>query len=344
MHEKMMRMHQMGGNNEQAKLSSYEVALKAKAQIAEGTYSFTFEKPKGFQFKAGQHIRMTLVNPPETDSEGNSRFWTLASTPQDKDLVIAMRMRDTAFKRVLSSMTIGTKVVIQIRQHVHAGAFALHDDNSRPAVFIVGGIGIVPAYSMIKDVLERKLNYALVLFYSNRRPEDAPFLSELQKLTKQHPNFTLVATMTEADKSTQKWNGKTGYIDQALLEKYTRKLPSPIYYIAGLPDMVTAMKKLLAVEKVNNSHIRSEEFGGFTMSHSIKNRSATKGVFIAAFVAILIVAMIAIHVFASSKLLEVSHNKSHVEKQLVALFILAMVGVVIIKVKLIRNHRQGKHR
>jgi ferredoxin-NADP reductase len=53
----------------------FEVALKNKKQIAEGTYAFSFEKPKGFHFRAGQHVRMTLINPPETDSEGNSRFF-----------------------------------------------------------------------------------------------------------------------------------------------------------------------------------------------------------------------------------------------------------------------------
>ena len=82
------------------KKAEFEVALKGKKQIAEGTMAFVFEKPNGFQFRAGQHIRMTLIDPSETDNEDNSRLFSLASTPQDADLVIAMRMRDTAFKRV----------------------------------------------------------------------------------------------------------------------------------------------------------------------------------------------------------------------------------------------------
>jgi hypothetical protein len=57
---------------------------------------------------------MTLIDPPETDSEGSSRFFSLANSPQEKDLIIAMRMRDTAFKRVLGRMQIGEKVLIEI--------------------------------------------------------------------------------------------------------------------------------------------------------------------------------------------------------------------------------------
>ena len=55
---------------------SFEIALKDKRQIAERTYEFIFEKPKNFLFTAGQHVRMTLLNPPETDGKGNSRFLT----------------------------------------------------------------------------------------------------------------------------------------------------------------------------------------------------------------------------------------------------------------------------
>src|SRR3989344_4099611 len=78
--------------------ASFEVDLKSKNQIAKGTYEFVFEKPKGFHFNAGQHLRMTLLNPSETDKKGNSRFLTLANTPQDNDLVVAMRMTYSAFK------------------------------------------------------------------------------------------------------------------------------------------------------------------------------------------------------------------------------------------------------
>src|SRR5882724_2711652 len=249
------------------KIVGYEVALKSKQQIAEGTYAFVFEKPKGFHFGAGQHIRMTLINPSETDSEGNSRFFSLASTPQDADLVIAMRMRDTAFKRVLGRMQIGEKALIQILLDIPHGAFALHDDASKPAVMLAGGIGVVPAYSMIKDATQRNLPHKIFLFYSNRRPEDAPYLDELQGLAKQNPSFKLIVTMTEPEKSAHSWQGETGLINHSMLRRYVDDLQSPIYYIAGLPEMVSAMKKLLTDLGINEGYIQAEEFSGFTMEH-----------------------------------------------------------------------------
>src|SRR5215216_404058 len=246
------------------KKAAFEVALKGKKQIAEGTIAFVFEKPNAFHFKAGQHIRMTLINPPESDVEGNSRFFSLANSPQEKDLLIAMRMRNTAFKRVLERTQIGDKVLIEMRLESPHGSFALHDDASKPAVFLIGGIGIVPAFSMIKDAIERKLLHTIFLFYSNRR-QDAPLLDELKILAEQNPSFKLIATMTQS--SAKSWRGETGHIDHAMLKRYVDDLKSPIYYIAGLPDIVSAMRTLLKDSGVNEDSIRAEEFSGFTLEH-----------------------------------------------------------------------------
>jgi ferredoxin-NADP reductase len=250
----------------QSPLAAYEVALKEKKQLAEGTIAFMFEKPNGFHFRAGQHIRMTLLNPPETDSEGNSRFFSLANAPHEKDLVIALRMRDTAFKRVLGRLPSGDKVRIEIRLHSPQGSFALHDDPSQPAVFLSGGIGIVPAFSMMKDATERKLPHQMVLFYSNRRPEDAPFLDELEQVAKHHPSFTLIATMTRPDQSATSWRGETGFITHSMLKKYVDDLRSPMYSLAGLPEMASAMKTMLTASGVREENIRAEEFTGFNLN------------------------------------------------------------------------------
>ena len=53
-----------------------------------------------------------------------------------------------------------------------------------------------------------------------------------------------------------------------MLKRYVDDLKSPIYYIAGLPDIVSAMRTLLKDSGVNEDSIRAEEFSGFTMDHT----------------------------------------------------------------------------
>ncbi len=341
-----MHGHGMSGHSgppDPKNIVVYEVALKGKKQIAKGTYSFVFEKPKDLKFKAGQHIRMSLINPSETDLEGNSRFFSIASTPNDIDLVFAMRMRNTAFKRVLGQMKTGDRVTIQMRLDNLHESFTLHEDASRPAVFIIGGIGIVPAFSMIKDALERKLPYKMFLFYSNRRPEDAPFLDELQALTKQNPSFKLVATMTDSEKSAKAWRGETGKIDQTLLKKYIDKLEHSIYYVAGLPEMVSAMRTMLTDSGVNQVNIHAEEFTGFNLNELHRAPSHIKKSHVALVaIAVGVIAMIVVHAGAATSIFHglSSLSLTNPASYLTLGFILVVIAV---KLKLVAmGFRHGK--
>ncbi len=313
---------------------SYKLTLKSKKQIAHGTYAFFFEKPKEFNFNAGQHVRMTLINPPDTDSEGNSRFFSFASSPQEQELLFAMRMRDTAFKKVLGAMQKGDKVLIEMLLHSPPGSLALHKDVSKPAIFLIGGIGIVPAFSMINDAIEKKLGHKIFLFYSNRRPVDAPFLEELQNLTKQNPSFKLIATMTQSERQTKLWQGETGKINRSMLKKYLGNLESPIYYIAGLPKMVSAMRKMLIDIGINEDNMRSEEFTGFNLNemHNTTNHNGKRHLIFIALGSVILV-MVALHVFAATSLLESGIGVSFLKNPIFYFMIILMLIIVPLKLK-----------
>ena len=55
--------------------------LLGRRDVADGTMAFEFEKPAGWTFDAGQFIDMTLLNPEETDTEGDTRGFSIASAP-----------------------------------------------------------------------------------------------------------------------------------------------------------------------------------------------------------------------------------------------------------------------
>jgi len=233
--------------------------LRRSEHVAEGTMAFHFARPGGFEFRAGQTIDLTLLNPPETDAEGNTRTFSLAGAPFDAHLMITTRMRDSAFKRVLGKASPGLDVKIE----GPSGSFVLHRKTEKPGVFLAGGIGITPFLSMVRQMAHDKTAHQLYLFFSNRRPEDAPFLELLAETAKQNPNFHLIATMTEMDKSHRAWSGETGVIDREMLTRHLPSLDGPIFYVAGPADMVTAMRNMLAEAQVDEDDVRSEEFAGY---------------------------------------------------------------------------------
>jgi ferredoxin-NADP reductase len=229
-----------------------------KEEVAEGTQAFHFQRPADFQFKAGQYMNVTLVEPQETDAEGNMRSFSIASAPFEADLTVATRMRDTAFKRVLKVMPPGKEVSIA----GPFGSFVLRQD-SRPAVFLAGGIGITPFRSILLQAAHQRLSRRLFLFYSNRRPEDAPFLEELLGLESPTDGIRVIGTMTDMQKSRRPWQGETGYINGEMLAKYVEDLAAPIYYGAGPPGLVAAMRKMLSEAGIREDDLITEEFSGY---------------------------------------------------------------------------------
>ncbi|MEO6874222.1 MAG: FAD-dependent oxidoreductase [Opitutaceae bacterium] len=202
---------------------------------------------------------VTLLHPRETDAEGDTRYFSIASAPQEDFLMVATRLRDTAFKRQLPNLPLGTEVKID----APSGSLRLHNNPVRAAVFLVGGIGITPVRSILLRAAHGKLAHRIFLFYANRRPEDAAFLEELTDLEKENPHFKLIATMTGMAKSTRAWGGETRRVDQALLDKYLGGEQSPVYYVIGPPGMVKGTREMLNRTGVDDDNIRAEDFGGY---------------------------------------------------------------------------------
>jgi ferredoxin-NADP reductase len=167
-------------------------------------------------------------------------------------------MRDTAFKRALKALPDGARVKLT----GPIGQFTLADV-ARPAVFIAGGIGITPFMSMLRQAARDWSPQRLLLLYSNRRPEDAAFLGELQELERQNRNFRLVATMTEMTKSARAWGGETGFVSADLIKREVDGLVAPAYYVVGPPAMVVAMQDTLGRMGITGDDILTEEFYGY---------------------------------------------------------------------------------
>ncbi|HEU4353386.1 MAG TPA: FAD-dependent oxidoreductase [Burkholderiales bacterium] len=238
-------------------MPSHRVKLEGREPIAEGTLALRFEKPAGFAFRAGQAVVLELLDPPAADGQ-KRRTFSLVSAPFESTLVIATRVRDTAFKRALHALPDGASVKLT----GPIGQFGLADAG-RPAVFIAGGIGITPFMSMLRQAGRERSTQSLLLLYSNRRPEDAAFLAELQELVRNNTSFRLFATMTDMASSARKWDGERGSLNADLIRRCAGGLAAPVYYVVGPPAMVLAMQETLRGAGVAADDIRSEEFYGY---------------------------------------------------------------------------------
>ena len=154
----------------------FQSALLSREVVAERTMSFRFANPADWSYRAGQFVDITLLDPLETDAEGNTRGFSISTAPREDVIAITTRLRDTAFKRVLQQVPPGTEVKIE----GSFGDLGLHHAD-RPAVLLAGGIGITPFRSILVEAIGGgSLPYRVVLPtpIDGRRTPRSPTSSE----------------------------------------------------------------------------------------------------------------------------------------------------------------------
>jgi ferredoxin-NADP reductase len=240
-------------------MSTLEVRLEGREHVAAGTIAFHFSKPPGFSFEAGQAIDLILGDASTTSVQNARHAFSIVSAPTEPRLTITTRMRYTAFKRALGALAIGSTA----RLEGPFGSFNWYEDRERPLALVAGGIGITPFISILRQAEHETSRGPMCLLYSNRRPEEAAFLPELEDMARRDSGFRLLTTMTQMNKTTRPWQGETAWINEALIRKAVSNLAAPIYYVAGPPAMVVAVRQMLTAGGVGDEHVRSEEFFGY---------------------------------------------------------------------------------
>lgn len=236
-------------------MTNYSLQLKDSYEIADQTMAFVFEKPADFTFQAGQYVVMTLPTLLFPDDRRGMRSLSIASAPADEDLVFAMRITESGFKKTINALKKGDEVTITQA----LGHFTLPSSDARPIVFLIGGIGITPVRSILRQAVFEKDTRPFTLFFSNRRPEDAPFASEMQSFSGLH--YTCVDTLTAFDGMCE-WSEERGYICREMLEKYLPSGEETLYYMVGGMAFLSAMETMLRAMNVPTERIKKDPFTG----------------------------------------------------------------------------------
>ena len=215
-----------------------------KKEIGKDTFSFYFSRPEEFAFLAGQYNRWTLPIM-AADGKGSSRFFTISSSPfAGNFLTLTAKVGTSDFKKALLQIREGDTISI----FGPMGQLVLDETDTREKVFLAGGMGITPFYSMLIYASQKNLNLPFTLIAAFSFPEEAVFFEQLTGIVKAHPNIGFFYTRG---------------ISQGLIKKYVKNIPNSVFYIAGPPPMVKGVRKTLEELRIPEEDIRVEEFSGY---------------------------------------------------------------------------------
>ena len=201
------------------------------------------------------------------DPKGPIRHFTIASSPTEDFIMISTRIRDTPYKKRLSSLEEGAKVKVRGPE----GKFVLHEDYSKAAVLLSGGIGVTPFRSMIKYATDKQLPLKINMFDSNRDQANILYKNEFDECLNTNRNLKIIYTITAAEEqgqasSSSSWKGERGIINKTILTKFltTSELNNSVFYVCGPPGMLKAMQNLLQDDlHIPKERIKVEEFTGY---------------------------------------------------------------------------------
>ncbi len=232
-------------------------ALTKRETVAGQIMLVRFRKPSDFRFIAGQFVFITVPDRGIRDEEGLRKPFSIASTPFESELIFAVRITDSAFKRTLGEMPPGSAVTIEDA----VGSFVLPDDTTIPLVFLAGGIGVAPFRSLVLQAAHDRTGHRITLFYSSRFPDEAVFLNELEAADAQSSDIAVLSTVTRGTGGAR-WKGLTGRIGAEMIEDRCREWPDALYYVSGPPAMVDGMRATLDGMGIDHRRIKREIWAG----------------------------------------------------------------------------------
>jgi len=199
-----------------------EIKEEVSGARAIKTFRTQFLEGNGFSHRSGQCAMLSVFG------KGESMI-SISSSPLVKDYLQFSILKMGRVTSALHEMQVGD--IIGVRGP-YGNSFPIEKWKGKNLIFIGGGIGLAPLWSVLNTALGKKKDFGnLTLFYGARTSKDIVFKQELEELRNQMTVYTSI-DVEEPD-----WEEYVGFVPLNVLDKK----PSPknaITITCGPPIMI----------------------------------------------------------------------------------------------------------
>ncbi len=255
----------------------HKLIVNEVRQETPDTVSLILEVPEDwkdtFQYRAGQYLTLRF----QIGGKEHRRAYSMSSSPAEDKLAVTV-------KRVAKGIVSGyiheqIKAGDQIEVMPPEGRFVVEtDEEKRRSYFLFGaGSGITPLMSILKTVLEQEPKSEVHLLYGSRDENNIIFKDELSQLKSRYAGQLRVENILSRpmrnkskglgglfSKGSVSWEGKTGRIDPAAVDKFLSETPNQnedcLYYICGPGNMNPAVEEHLLQKGLDPKQVLVEHF------------------------------------------------------------------------------------
>lgn len=227
------------------------VAFLGSEILCQGTATFRFARPEGYEFLAGEYFRLTITT---RDGEQTHSF-SHADAPCEDAIMLLTRLTGSAFKDALLDMKPGDTA----RLSGPFGALMLGQGVER-AGFLVGGVGVSPARSILTDLAATARPIDLFVFDGNQDEGCVPFREEFARIQSERATIHVVHVLAAPG---QEWDGERGFITADTVRRHCDPLGGRHWYVCGPPAMVDAMRAVVDDLGIPEDLRHFEVFAGY---------------------------------------------------------------------------------
>lgn len=192
------------------------------------------------RFKAGQFIFISFIGRGISDE---IHPFSIASSPDSKEIILIVKTLGDYTER-LGRLTPGDQALIE----GPFGRFSYQNFPSRNQIWIAGGIGITPFFSMAKDLKNK--NYNVELFYCVSQKREAVLFNDLLEMSSINSSFKV-----------HLWNSnEKGRINGKIIVNLTKEPEDSDILICGPDAFMQSLKEQLVNLGIKRSNVHTEEF------------------------------------------------------------------------------------
>jgi glycine betaine catabolism B len=236
-------------------MKELRAVLKERIVRTRTTESFRFVPDQKLAFMPGQFLQV-IFDPRDTNNKELNKYLSFSSSPAREYIEVTKRLSQSRFSQKLKGLNPGGEVLLKAPM----GSCVFKEEYKKIG-FLIGGIGITPVISIIEHIMDKKPDTDVVLFYSNRTPEEAAFKKELDYWRGVNKNIKVIFTVTDCRPKDPEYI--FGRINADLLKRQNWNLGERVIFIFGPPKMTGAMSDLCLELGCNRENLKTESFIGY---------------------------------------------------------------------------------
>lgn len=238
-------------------ISKYKTIIKKIIPLTYDIKLFKLIIDEGdkISFKAGQYVKIQS-NPYIGSKESVFRSYSIASVPSIKDSIeLIIRLVPGGI-----CTTYMHKYVKEGDQILFTGPYgdSFLSNGLDDIILIAGSSGLAPVKSILYDLIEKKFDKNITLFFGVVTKNDLYYQDIFGEMEKKHTNFHFIPALS-APLPKDNWNGEVGLITD-IVKKHILKDKIYQAYLCGNPNMIDACIHILKENGFEDDSIFYDKF------------------------------------------------------------------------------------